>query len=79
MLSFWAFQVDTRGGTNMAKQATKQAAAPQVQPNAIATSPTHEEIAALAYSLWQDRGYPIETPDEDWFNAERALKARAGA
>jgi hypothetical protein len=40
---------------------------------------THEEIATLAYSLWQARGYPEGTPDEDWLNAEKALKAKAEA
>ncbi len=42
-------------------------------------SPGHDEIAALAYSMWQSRGCPEGTPDEDWFNAEKALKARAEA
>jgi hypothetical protein len=42
----------------MAKQATKQAVAPQVQANPTGAGPTHEEIAALAYSLWQARGCP---------------------
>jgi hypothetical protein len=37
------------------------------------SSPTHEEIAALAYSLWEARGCPEGSPDEDWLNAERAL------
>ena len=32
-----------------------------------------EQIAALAYQLWQDRGCPEGTPDEDWFRAEREL------
>ena len=31
-------------------------------------------ISALAYSLWQSRGCPEGTPDEDWFNAEEILK-----
>jgi hypothetical protein len=33
-----------------------------------------EAISALAYSLWQSRGCPEGTPDEDWFNAEEILK-----
>lgn len=38
----------------------------------------HEpEIAALAHSLWEVRGCPEGSPEEDWFNAERALKAKA--
>ena len=38
-----------------------------------------EQIAALAYSLWQSRGCPEGTPDEDWFNAEGMLRVKAGA
>ena len=34
---------------------------------------SHEQIAALAYQFWQDRGCPEGTPDEDWFRAEREL------
>jgi hypothetical protein len=31
-------------------------------------------IAARAYELWQARGCPEGSPDEDWFQAERELK-----
>ena len=34
------------------------------------------EIAALAYQLWNDRGCPVGSPDEDWFRAEELLKGR---
>ena len=34
---------------------------------------SREQIAALAYQFWQDRGCPEGTPDEDWFRAEREL------
>jgi hypothetical protein len=63
----------------MAKEATKQAAAPQVQANSTGTGRAHEEIAALAYSVWQARGCPEGTPEEDWFNAERTLKSKSEA
>ena len=33
-----------------------------------------EAVAALAYSLWQSRGCPEGTPDEDWYNAEDILR-----
>ncbi len=32
------------------------------------------EIAALAYKLWQERGCPIGSDQEDWFRAENELK-----
>jgi hypothetical protein len=31
----------------------------------------HEEVQVAAYFLWQKRGCPIGTPEEDWFHAER--------
>lgn len=34
-------------------------------------------IAALAYQLWQDRGCPIGSPDEDWFEAEKQAVSRS--
>ena len=36
-------------------------------------SPSHEEIAALAYQLWMARGCEEGAPDEDWFEMEREL------
>ena len=35
--------------------------------------PTHEEIAALAYQHWENRGRPIGSPEEDWLRAEQDL------
>jgi nucleoside phosphorylase len=35
------------------------------------------DIAALAYHLWQDRGCPMGSPEEDWYRAEELLTARA--
>jgi len=39
--------------------------------------PGREEIAALAYSLWEARGYQGGSPEEDWLRAEEELRARA--
>jgi hypothetical protein len=33
------------------------------------------DIANLAYRLWQERGCPIGSPEEDWFRAEGLLTA----
>ena len=33
-------------------------------------------IAALAYKLWQERGCPNGSDQEDWFRAENELKNR---
>jgi hypothetical protein len=35
----------------------------------------HEQITALAYALWRERGCPEGSPEEDWFRAEKELRA----
>jgi hypothetical protein len=42
---------------------------------ATETKPVQEQIAALAYSLWKERGCPEGSPDVDWFKAEAKLTA----
>ena len=37
----------------------------------------HADIAALAYELWQARGCPHGSPEEDWFHAAAELRSRA--
>jgi hypothetical protein len=39
-------------------------------------APTHQEIAALAYSYWEQRGRQGGSALEDWFRAERELQQR---
>jgi hypothetical protein len=56
----------------MAKEATKQAVAAQAEPGEI---PNYDQIASLAYQLWQERGCPEGSPDEDWLRAEQELTA----
>ncbi len=36
--------------------------------------PQHDEIAARAYELWQQRGCPIGSADQDWTQAEMELQ-----
>ena len=38
---------------------------------------THEDIAARAYSLWEARGCPEGSADEDWFRAAKELRSMA--
>jgi hypothetical protein len=38
---------------------------------------THQDTAVLAHALWQARGCPEGSPDEDWFQASQGLRARA--
>jgi hypothetical protein len=37
--------------------------------------PDNKSIGELAYRLWQARGCPDGTADQDWLQAERQLKA----
>ncbi len=37
------------------------------------------ELEALAYEYWQERGGPSGSPDEDWYRAEKELHRRAEA
>ena len=41
--------------------------------------PTHEEIAALAYSYWEARGYQGGSPEDDWLRAEQELRTGCSA
>ena len=46
-------------------------------PNAVgnlAIQPTHEDIARLAYQLYEQRGGEHGRDQEDWFQAERELR-----
>jgi hypothetical protein len=40
------------------------------------SAPTHADIAELAYSYWEARGFQGGSPWEDWFRAEEELKQR---
>jgi hypothetical protein len=37
-----------------------------------------EEVRKLAYRFWQERGCPTDSPEEDWFRAERELVSASG-
>lgn len=36
----------------------------------------HEETALLAYRLWQRRGSPHGSPEDDWYRAQQMLRLR---
>ena len=61
----------------MKPQAARAALSPEAaieSPDRYPT-PTHEEIGALAHALWEARGCPEGSPEEDWLRAERELKS----
>jgi hypothetical protein len=37
----------------------------------------HDDIATLAYELWQARGCPTGSPEIDWFQAVEELRSRS--
>jgi hypothetical protein len=48
-------------------------------PPVAHSGPSHEEIARRAYQLWEERGGPHGSPEEDWHRAQRELRVRSGA
>jgi len=64
----------------MAKQATQPAAKSLNEPTlSSASSPRADaqEIAKLANQLWQARGCPEGSSEDDWLEAERQLQGRS--
>jgi hypothetical protein len=49
------------------------APAAAVESVVVRRSPEPEEIAALAYSYWVERGYRDGSPEQDWLRAEQEL------
>jgi hypothetical protein len=51
----------------------------QVSPDPLAEPITYklsdEEIARKAYALWEERGRPVGSAEEDWFRAKEELSA----
>src|SRR5690242_6610632 len=47
-------------------------AAPSNPP--VTSGPSFEEIAKLAYSYWEARGYQGGSSEEDWLRAEQELR-----
>ena len=59
-----------------AAERVESATVPSSNPPAIeAYSPAFDEIAQLAYSYWEARGYQGGSPEEDWLRAEQELRS----
>jgi len=61
---------------------SKQAAVPREVTVSLCTvakgpGPTHEQIAARAYQLWETKGRRAGNDRDDWFEAERLLRTDA--
>jgi hypothetical protein len=35
----------------------------------------HEDVAKLAYRLWEERGRPMGSPEVDWYRAEGEVES----
>ncbi len=58
----------------MPSQGTKRAKIQEISAEPNQQSPTHEQIVSLAHALWEQKGCPEGSADEDWFEAEKDLK-----
>jgi hypothetical protein len=58
-----------------AHQHTQEAHRDAVNEHGIPTF-VHQDIKALAHQLWEARGCPKGSPEEDWFQAAHQLRAR---
>lgn len=63
--------------TKPRKTTTKKSAA-AAQPVSISSyAPSYDEVAELARKYWADGGYREGHQEEDWYRAERDLRAKA--
>lgn len=58
---------------------SESAQAPSSVATTPVTSPTFDEIAQLAYSYWEARGYQGGSPEQDWLHAEQELRSATTA
>ncbi|PWU10082.1 MAG: hypothetical protein C5B51_04985 [Terriglobia bacterium] len=63
-------------GGKVAKR-SKPSGQPVVATQDPIETPNLEQVASLAYHLWQARGCPVGSPDIDWFEAEQQLRSPA--
>jgi len=64
-------------GSSLQEAATSQKAPAAHATSAKGSSPTHEQIAARAYQIWEAHGRGAGTDQTDWFEAERLLRPKA--
>lgn len=47
---------------------------PAAESRGVEQDCNRDEVAALAFKMWQERGCPIGSDQEDWLRAESELK-----
>lgn len=45
----------------------------------VTETPSFDDVARLAYSYWEARGYQGGSPEEDWLRAEQELRGNLAA
>jgi hypothetical protein len=68
-------QEHSRQALEHSQDAHEQTQAPTIGHGIAAFG--HDDIAALARELWQARGCPDGSPQEDWFRAVEELRSRS--
>jgi Protein of unknown function (DUF2934) len=64
--------LSSRESTIRKRPGTATRAASQLPDTSI-----QEDLAKLAYALWEQRGCPYGSPEVDWLEAERNLRERS--
>jgi hypothetical protein len=72
--------VQTDGSRKPAPRTSAKPAVPERAPSpAVVIDLSREEVARLAYSYWEARGYQGGSPLEDWVRAENELRKKTPA
>jgi hypothetical protein len=71
-----ATAISQPGSVQRDSQGAARASRFNSSPEQAETS-SHEDIARLAYALWQSRGCPEGSPEADWLAAEEQLQYQA--
>lgn len=61
-------------GHELSRQALEHS--PRAQEKRDEDAPAHEDLAIVAHGLWEARGRPDGSPEEDWFHAAQQLQVR---
>jgi hypothetical protein len=65
----------TKGPAKPRVAETANNSRPHANTECAMSGPSDEEVARKAYALWENRGKPIGSPDDDWYQAQKELVA----
>ena len=67
-------KVPSKRSNTRARKAASNGKPGNALPPPAASPRSDEEIARKAYELWEHRGRPFGSPDEDWYKAQQELR-----